>query len=400
MPMIKTPLDRSRWFVIAIIITLLFSPPLTNLAELLLAMTIIFNRDLRSRVMNTRHQSAVIWLLAFYVLMTIGMFYSIGPTKETFNMWSGWKKLLFFPVILALFDDIVWKRKAIEVFIGVSAVTSMVSFILAYFNIYTSTAGHELGVIVRNHSTQGMFFSIAAFSAATLLYFEADTSISRKIFLLVSSLLLVANIIFISTGRSGYLVLVICSLSLLIGVAISRKKITAKFALTSLTLISLVVVGLAVAPSSNQRIKQAVYELENAQNTSDYTSMGIRVIFWENTIKLIKKHPIIGYGTGAFEAAYTLQVEGGTGLNGLVTADPHNQFMKIMGENGLIGLILFLGFLISVFRMKASTPYLILGLGAASAWIATSMANSHFSTFSEGTFIYVWLAVMLANESA
>ena len=260
MPMIKTPLDRSRWFVIAIIITLLFSPPLTNLAELLLAMTIIFNRDLRSRVMNTRHQSAVIWLLAFYVLMTIGMFYSIGPTKETFNMWSGWKKLLFFPVILALFDDIVWKRKAIEVFIGVSAVTSMVSFILAYFNIYTSTAGHELGVIVRNHSTQGMFFSIAAFSAATLLYFEADTSISRKIFLLVSSLLLVANIIFISTGRSGYLVLVICSLSLLIGVAISRKKITAKFALTSLTLISLVVVGLAVAPSSNQRIKQAVYK--------------------------------------------------------------------------------------------------------------------------------------------
>jgi O-antigen ligase len=128
--------------------------------------------------------------------------------------------------------------------------------------------------------------------------------------------------------------------------------------------------------------------------------MGIRIIFWENTLQLIKQRPIIGYGTGAFEAAYSQQVAGKTGLQGLITADPHNQFMKIVGENGLIGLMLFLGFLVSIFRMKAATPFRILGLGAATAWIATSMANSHFSTFSEGTFIYVWLAVMLSSESA
>jgi hypothetical protein len=43
--------------------------------------------------------------------------------------------------------------------------------------------------------------------------------------------------------------------------------------------------------------------------------------------------------------------------------------------------------------------YFHLGIGVLLAWCATSLFSSHFSTFTEGRFIYIWLGIMLASES-
>jgi O-antigen ligase len=48
---------------------------------------------------------------------------------------------------------------------------------------------------------------------------------------------------------------------------------------------------------------------------------------------------------------------------------------------------------------KSSKMYFHLGIGVLMAWCATSLFNSHFSTFTEGRFIYIWLGIMLASES-
>ena len=128
--------------------------------------------------------------------------------------------------------------------------------------------------------------------------------------------------------------------------------------------------------------------------------MGIRMVFWKNTIQMLKNRPLLGYGTGAFKTGYQQQVANQSGVEATVTADPHNQFMKIVGEHGILGLAIFIGFLISAYQQRASRPYQLLGLGVLSAWIATSMANSHFSTFAEGSFIYIWLGAMLAKENS
>jgi hypothetical protein len=38
-----------------------------------------------------------------------------------------------------------------------------------------------------------------------------------------------------------------------------------------------------------------------------------------------------------------------------------------------------------------------LAAAALVGWCATSLANSHFSTFAEGRLLFFWLGAMLAN---
>ena len=73
--------------------------------------------------------------------------------------------------------------------------------------------------------------------------------------------------------------------------------------------------------------------------------------------------------------------------------------MKILAELGSIGFLIFIAFLASTLLQKVKPFYFHLGLGVLIAWCATSLFSSHFSTFTEGRFIYIWLGIMLASES-
>ena len=62
-------------------------------------------------------------------------------------------------------------------------------------------------------------------------------------------------------------------------------------------------------------------------------------------------------------------------------------------------LLIFIAFLASTLLQKVKLFYFHLGLGVLIAWCASSLFSSHFSTFTEGRFIYIWLGIMLASES-
>ena len=114
---------------------------------------------------------------------------------------------------------------------------------------------------------------------------------------------------------------------------------------------------------------------------------------------MIKKNPVFGIGTGAFEEGLNLEIKDLAGPAATKTNDPHNQYLKIMVEQGLIGFVAFLGVIFSAFVARnASQPYRLVGLAVLLSWCATSLANSHFSTFHEGHFIWFWLGAMLASE--
>ena len=128
------------------------------------------------------------------------------------------------------------------------------------------------------------------------------------------------------------------------------------------------------------------------------TSMGLRMIFWKNTMAILKKneHPYFGYGTDGFKAAYTEVVEGRSGWQGEPSSDPHNQYLHILVEHGGVGVAVFLFFLLSFFFQRVPDPYYRLGIGIVCAWSASSLFSGHFSTFHEGRFFFIWCSVMLA----
>src|SRR5205814_9338384 len=93
------------------------------------------------------------------------------------------------------------------------------------------------------------------------------------------------------------------------------------------------------------RMVLAVAEIDHYSTDTRVTDMGVRIHFWKNTVGMIRDRPLLGVGTAGFETEYRSRVAGRTGMAGRVTADPHNQFMKIAAEQGLVGFAVFLAFL-------------------------------------------------------
>ena len=92
--------------------------------------------------------------------------------------------------------------------------------------------------------------------------------------------------------------------------------------------------------------EDVVRRLAGSVNTDDPTSG--RTHFWSVTVDIIKNHPIIGIGLGAFAVVYT----GYDSLNGLYRLEQvHNDYLQILADGGLIGAALGLFFVVSLFRM-------------------------------------------------
>ena len=393
----------ARGLVIASFVTMMFSPPATNLLQAILFVVCLASGDVRTRLWAARRQPLVVGALLFYAVLIVGATYSVAGPREGFGMVWGWRKLLMLPIAAALFTDARAKVRLLQVMVGAAALVAAASFVVVVTKISLpfSIGGGEPGVLVRNHATQGMIFAMAAFGAASLALFPAmgQSSSCRRVWA-IAALVLAANVVLVTPGRSGYLAVLVAVVCLGAGWALSRGMSLVKVGLVSLAAAGVLGAALALSPLANQRIKQATSEMQTYSEAKELTSMGIRMYFWQNTVSLIQQRPILGWGTGGFEVAYTTEVAGREGLAGHGTSDPHNQFLKIAAEQGLVGLAVFLGFLLMALRQRPSLHFRLLGLGALAVWCATSMANSHFSTYAEGTFIYLWLGVMLANETA
>jgi O-antigen ligase len=375
---------------IAIAISLMFSPPVANLAEFLLLLLMLTSGEMRRRLLVAWEQPLFKAAIAFWLIIGLGITYSIAPLAGSLSMWGGWRKLLFLPIALALFDDPKWKLRLVLSLIGATTITAVASFVAWHFNVTPIEA--EPGVLVRNHSTQGMIFGVAAFSAAALALHG-----TLRWQMIAAVMLLMGNVALVTPGRSGYAVLLVCGASFAVWWLATRGMNIWNFGISALLLAAIASL-LVLAPTSRQRINQAWQEMTHYRQEKQETSMGIRVVFWENTLQLLKERPILGYGTGSFGTAYRSLVAGRTGLEGTITGDPHDQYMKIMAEHGLVGFATFMSLFFAAFKQRPTTPWRLLGLSVLAAWSATSLFNSHFSTFSEGTFLYVWLGAMLARE--
>jgi len=80
-------------------------------------------------------------------------------------------------------------------------------------------------------------------------------------------------------------------------------------------------------------------------NTDDPTTG--RAHFWSVTLDMIKAHPILGTGLGAFGVVYT-QFDSRNGLFRLEQA--HNDYLQIVSDAGIIGGILAFLFVVFLFR--------------------------------------------------
>lgn len=376
-------LDVSRYLIILMLIGLAISPALVNIFQAALFLIIIASSQIREMIYSSLSDNLVKSALLFFLIYLIYSFIGQGA----FNF--GTRKILMLIPAYALFKNAM-EDKYIRLYCYFFIFLSIISIILFILNI--QVGDRDVGIIAKNEVVQSLFI----ISAINLIIVNINIFFNKnKTLLYISLFLLIFNVIFISPAKSGYAGLIIVFSMYLF--YLNEYKIDLKL-FSKITIGILIIISTMMTLNrSNREIVNALDETINYSTREEKTSMGVRVIFLTETIGIIKKGFIIGHGTQSFEHVYTEHVKDNVGLRALVTSDPHNQYLKILVEQGILGLFAILLLILVAYFKKALKVYKYLAISMLSIWIFNSFFHSHFSTFPEGGFIFIWLGVMLSQ---
>ena len=93
--------------------------------------------------------------------------------------------------------------------------------------------------------------------------------------------------------------------------------------------------------------EEALNRLVGTANAEDPTTG--RLHFWRGTVDIIREHPLLGTGLGAFSLAYTRYDTSNGRLYRLEQA--HNDYLQTLSDAGIVGALLGVVFLVALFRM-------------------------------------------------
>ncbi len=381
-----------RYLAIIAVIAAPISTAVTSVACVVMLLAWVISGDVWRSLKVSASQPAGKMLLVFFTWLIISSLYADTSWANKITTLSSWKKLFYTFVLLGLFYQDQWKKRFIYYYLAVMSFAAVIAASLWLLDVYVRGAP-SAGIVMTNHTSQSLAFVVAVLCCIFLL--KEPLSLQKKSFLVGILILFIFNIFFVSPSRSGYLALPVAVFFLMINLY-GYKKLPHTL---GVMIVALLLVALT-SSTLQQRITLAWEENKSSQTSESLTSIGVRDIFRQNTLELIQQKPLLGYGTSSFKSVYSAHVATKyQDWRGESQADPHNQYLFVWLENGLLGLLLFLVYIYTAIRQGITQqPYGVIASSVLVAFASTSLFNSHFKTFPEGHLLAFFVGCLLAKK--
>ncbi len=387
-------IDLARIAVIVACVGLLYSPSVGTVGLVGAVAVFLASGQAVVRLKGVFSKPSVTWAVLFLGIVLIGTTYASVPWAVRWMDLFKWRTILWFVLVLAVFDERCWRERLLIMFIAGTAVGAILSSAVAAGWISLWRPPENL---LRISGTQGMAFACAALICAWAILEKNLMGLVSWVWPLLG-LVYVTNIIFVTDSRSGYAIL-----GLGLCILLSWKASWRGRTLIVAGLLLALGLALAVSPRMYGKVQLAVTEWAHESELEGLTSFGIRRVWYFNTVEVIGEHWLVGVGTGGFPEAYREHIAGKyppDDWRSLATTDPHNQYLGIFAQQGIGGLVVFLAWLVAVGRDRSGPPvYRNLAVAILCGWCVTSLFSSHFRTFVEGHMLATFLGVLLAAES-
>ena len=211
------------------------------------------------------------------------------------------------------------------------------------------------------HKNLLSIYLVLTFPWLYYLFFELESKIAK--FALVLYLAISIGLIFLCQSRVGMLGAVIYLIIISILIINQYRQFVFHFVVSVLVLLPLL--HFTFKSSANyQRILKRSVSIFYANPNIDENSQSVkeRKVLWSRTMDMIADNPILGKGLGQWKlhiGGYDIN-ETRSKFGNIIFQQPHNDFLWIAAEYGIIGLILFIGLLafpfISIWQKKNKEP--------------------------------------------
>lgn len=204
------------------------------------------------------------------------------------------------------------------------------------------------------------------------------------------------NMIFVMSGRTGYIVFVVIVAYEIQKMLPNRWKWVA-----FLSPVILSAIFYSVSPVFHKRVAEINSNTEiyfENDSLSAGTSEGQRLDMWKQTTLGILKKPILGYGVGSMPDLY--KTEGGLIKNAV--SQPHQQYLFWWAEFGLIGLVIMSSLFFVLYKdsntLDLESKSALLSVIAA--LFVTGLFNCPFFGVGLGEFFFLEIAALLAIKAS
>ena len=376
-----------QWGVIALGLSIPISVALDNILIGLIAILWLLSGNWRGKAAAVRQNPVAVAALVLFGLLAVGATYGNGNTGVLLK----YIDVLLIPVFLAFFQDAKTRERALFAFC-IAAVASVVVPHLAYIDLpvdnpllsrsRTYATGFKLSV------THSLIVAFSAYLFALLA--REEQNMKRRIGYIALALAAAHNVVFMGWGRTAYLVLALLFLYFFV-VTLGRRGLAAFCALAA-AIFATAYIGSA---TFQQRINDFAQQFRGWQpGVPSDDSVGERFEYFINSLKLIREHPLIGSGTGSFPAEYARIV---AGQNMLATVNPHNEYVLIAVQIGLIGLASLIYLFYRQWRYAGELAplfYRDLARGLVLTFIIGCLFNSLLLDHTEG-LLFAWMTALV-----
>jgi O-antigen ligase len=227
----------------------------------------------------------------------------------------------------------------------------------AYHELYTYESyfmGARLSAIV--HPTYLSMYVLLSALISLESFFEKSLVISKRYFWIAAAFVF-AFAIYLLSSRAGVIAaFIVFSLYFVIKFYRKISKVVIIIILITAAL------GSAIMLKTNERLKYSLEELSSSGINGTFAK-DTRYLIWKSALGVIRSNLVLGAGTGNASDELKKEFKSRGYTEGYYEdLNAHNQFLEIMLENGIIGLIIFLSILGYLVFIASSENNLLLGL--------------------------------------
>jgi O-antigen ligase len=335
----------------------------------------------------------VVSALALYGLLLAGTLYGERYPGDAALYVGKYSDLLCIPALAWAFRDSRTRIHGLIAFAASIGIVLLLSYLIHAGvmprNLIPKGTDIDSAVVFKFKVTHSILMAYAAFLFACLGLDAVNRQIRVRWFTL--ALLAAANVLFMVQGATGYVILAALALWLAFESAQWRGFAVAA-AVTGVAFVALT----ALPGSFHTRVEAAWSELQtpHAATPDHPSSVGSRLEFYSNSLGLVIDRPVLGYGTGSFPKLYAERVQG---MEMTPSRNPHNEFLLLTLQLGVVGLGALAWLLCQQWRLATRLPNALdtrLARGLVITMVVGCLFNSMLLDHTEG-LLYAWLTALL-----